>query len=156
MEITDTAAQFGNGSVSLWQPLETAMRDLVLSFEVNHLINLRIRQEGRLSSVRNTLRRIFAAVQSEHDPTRIHNLCVSLNKKLNESLQRSEKEWTGIEERMKGHAGNDIRFVFKRKIDSLLPANGFSMNTVHRLLLHYGTPKYLKHVPMGILVKQDQ
>ena len=156
MEITDTSAQFGNGSVSLWQPLETAIKDLVLSFEVNTLINLRIRKEGRLSSVRNTLRRIFAAVQSEHDPTRIHNLCVSLSKELNESLHRSEKEWAGIEERMKEYAGDDIRFVFKRKIDSLLPANGISLNTVYRLLLHYGTPKCLKHVPMGILVKQDQ
>jgi hypothetical protein len=156
MEMTSTSTDFGRVKESSWEPLESSMKGLVLSFEINPMFNLKIRQEGGLGSVRNTLRKILVTVQNEHESSRVSDLNRVFCEELDRSHKRTEREWETIHEKIKQHLGGDISLRYTRKIDCVIPTNGISLNTVHRLLLSHGSTKYWKSVPMAIFFQSDQ
>ena len=108
---------------------------------------------GKMGLVRNVLRKIFMTVQNEHNPSRILTLNKILSEELNDAHKKSKMDWEKIQKNTEEFVGDEINFRYKGKIDCIIPSNGFSINTVHRLLLSYGSINYLKSVPMAIFVK---
>ena len=141
---------------SLWEPLEMYMRNLDFIYEINPLVNLKMRKTGKMGLIRNVLRKIFMHVQNEHDPSRIITLNKTLSEELNDAHEKSEREWKTIQKKSEKSVGDEINFRYTGKIECVIPSNGFGINTVHRLLLSYGSINYLKSVPMAMFVKYEE
>jgi hypothetical protein len=156
MEITSALSQVDKMKKSLWEPLAMYMRSLDFIYEINSVVNLKMRKTGKMGLIRNVLRKIFMNVQNEHDPSRIITLNKTLSEELNDAHKKSEKEWETIQKKSEESVGDEINFRYTGKIDCVIPSNGFGINTVHRLLLSYGSINYLKSVPMAMFVKYEE
>lgn len=156
MEITSALSQVDKMKESLWEPLEMYMRNLDFIYEINPLVNLKMRKTGKMGLIRNVLRKIFMHVQNEHDPSRIITLNKTLSEELNDAHEKSEREWKTIQKKSEKSVGDEINFRYTGKIECVIPSNGFGVNTVHRLLLSYGSINYLKSVPMAMFVKYEE
>jgi hypothetical protein len=152
MEITSALSQVDEAKESLWEPLAIYLRSLNFIYEINPIINLKMRKTGKMGLIRTVLRKIFMNVQNEHDPSRILILNKTLAEELNDAHKKAEREWETIQ---KGE-DEEISFRYTGKIDGVIPSNGFGINTVHRLLLSYGNINYLKSVPMAMFVKYEE
>lgn len=155
-EITEAVNHIDPPQESLWDPLAKYMSELNYIIEINPIINLQIRQAGKLGLIRNILRKIFVSVQNEHDPGRIKSLSQNLADELREAHATSQAEWNSIQKKAELSASEVHTFNYNGKIDCVIPACGFGINTVHRLLLSYGSINYLKSVPMAIFFKTDR
>lgn len=155
-EITEAVNRIGPPQESLWDPLAKYMGDLDFIFEINPIVNLQMRQIGKLGLIRNVLRKIFVSIQGEHDPGRIKSLSQNLADELREAHAKSQAEWNSIQKKAELRASEVPTFNYNGKIDCVIPACGFGINTVHRLLLSYGSINYLKSVPMAIFFKTDR
>ncbi|MDO9566070.1 MAG: DUF4238 domain-containing protein [Candidatus Desulfaltia sp.] len=156
MEITSALSQVDKMKESLWEPLAMYMRSLDFIYEINPVVNLKMRKTGKMGLIRNVLRKIFMNVQNEHDPSRIITLNKALSEELNDAHEKSEREWETIQKKSEESVGDEINFRYTGKIDCVIPSNGFGINTVHRLLLSYGSINYLKSVPMAMFVKYEE
>lgn len=149
--------QLGGGFISPWEPLTKYMNSLDLTFEINPMANLRIRKDGRLGEIRSVLRKIFLNVQNEHDPARVMSIAQSLADELKEVHIKAQMEWHSMQKWLEQYASSGVpTFNFNGRIDCVIPPMGLGLNTVHRLLLSYGSIKYLKSVPMSIFFKTDR
>jgi hypothetical protein len=156
MEITSSLSQVDKAKESLWEPLTRVMRGLDFIYEIDPDVNLKMRKIGKMGSFRNVLRKIFVNVQNEHDPSRILTLNKTLSEELNDAHKKSEREWETIQKKAEESVDDEINFRYTGKIDCVIPSNGFGINTVHRLLLSYGSINYLKSVPMAMFVKYEE
>ena len=153
-EITGAVNYIGESQESLWEPLAKYMGELDFIFEINPDVNLQIRQMGKLGLIRNVLRKIVLNIQRENDPERIKIVTQDLCNELKEAHAKSQAEWNSIKNITK-QSTSGIPTYFNGRIDCAIPASGFGINTVHRLLLSYGSINYLKSVPMAIFFKTD-
>ncbi len=151
MEIT--SSPIDKAKQSLWEPLATHIRSIDFIYEINPVVNWKMRKTGKMGLMRNVLRKIFTNVQNENDPSRILALNKSLSEELSDALEKSKKEWETITKKAGEFAGDEITHRYTGKIDCAIPSNGFGINTVHRLLLSYGSINYLKSVPMAMFVE---
>lgn len=156
MEITSALSHADNAKISLWEPLVMYMRSLDFIYEINPVINLQMRETGKMGLIRNVLRKIFITVQNEHDPSRILTLNKTLSEELSDAYKKTEREWEMIQRKAEESIGDKISFRYKGKIDCAITSNGFGVNTVDRLLLSYGSNNYLKSVPMALFVEFEQ
>lgn len=155
-EITGAINHIGPPQESLWNPLAIYMGELDFIFEINPIVNLQMRQMGKLGLIRNVLRKIFVSIQGEHDPGRIKSLSQKLADELREAHAKSQAEWNLIQKKAELRESEVPTFNYNGKIDCVIPACGFGINTVHRLLLSYGSINYLKSVPMAMFFKTDR
>lgn len=156
MEILSVLSQADKAKESLWEPLEMYMRSLSFIYEINPSVNLEMRMAGKMGLIRKVLRKIFMNVQNEHDSSRILTLNKTLAEELSDAHKKTEKEWNTIQNHVKESVGDETNFRYTGKLDLVIPSNGFSINTVHRLLLSYENINYLKSVPMAMFVKYDE
>jgi len=150
-EITGAVNNIGQHQ-KLWEPLARCVTELDFIFEINPVINLQMRQSGKIRLIRNVLRKIFISIQSEHNPDRIKSVVQSLSDELKEAHEKSRMEWESIQKKTEQRTPNMPSATFKGRIDCVIPSNGFGINTVHRLLLSYGSINYLKSVPMAMFI----
>jgi hypothetical protein len=155
MEITSALSQVDKAEESLWEYLAKYIRSLDFIYEFNPEFNLKMRNAGKMGSIRTILRKIFMHVQSEHDPSRIIALNKTLSDELNDAQNIFKREWKRIQKKAES-VGDEINFRYTGKIDCVIPSNGFGINTVHRLLLSYGSINYLKSVPMAMFIKNKE
>ena len=155
-EIMETVNHLGQHQESLWEPLARHIRELDFIFEINPIVSLKMRQAGQMSLIRNILRKIFMSIQTEHDPMRIQTLSQSLSVELKEADKKLRMKWDEIQKKIGQQASAMPTASYNGKINCVIPNNGFGINTVHRLLLSYGSINYLKSVPMALLVKYDE
>jgi hypothetical protein len=155
-EITCAVNNVSQSQNSLWEPLTRYMNELDFTFEINPNFNLQMRQTGRMVLIRNVLRKIFMKIQSEQDAERIKSLARSLSDELRVAYEKSQIEWDSIQKKTKQPESGIPTATFKGRINCVIPSNGFGINSVHRLLLSYGSIKYLKSVPMAMFVRYDE
>ena len=153
MEITSSLSQADKTKESLWEPLAMYMKSIDFIYEINPEVNLKLRINEEMGLIRNVLRKIFVHVQCEHDPSRILDLNKTLSEELSDAHKKSEREWETIQKKAVKSASDEANYRYIVKIDCVIPTNGFNKNTVHRLLLSYGSINYLKSVPMAMFVK---
>ena len=155
-EIIGNMNCFGEPKESLWEPLVKCMGKLDYVFEIDPFVNLQIRQSGKMALIRNVLRKIFICVQTETDPLRIKTFAQNLADELKEAHEKSRAEWDSAMKEIKQQEPDIPLCNYNGKIDCVLPAYGFGINPVHRLLLSYGSINYLKSVPMAMFVEKEE
>ena len=155
MEITGALSQVDKAKESLWEPLAKCMSSLDFIYEINPIVNLQMRKAGKMGLIRDVLRKIFMSIQSENDPSHIAILAKSLSEELKDAHKKSLREWSAIQKKKEECAAGGVpTYNYNGKMDCVIPTNGFSINTVHRLLLSYGNITYLKSVPMAMLINR--
>lgn len=153
MEITNASNHLDRQKESLWEPLSSCISSLDFVYEINPQVNWKMRRTGKMGLIRGVLRKLFVDVQNEHDPSRIFALNRTLSEELNDAHKKSAKEWETVGKAGSKSKTDGISFRYTGKMDCVIPSNGFSVNTVQRLLLSYGRIKYSNAVPMAMFVK---
>ena len=129
---------------SRWRALARYMAELSLPSELNPLINLEIRETGKLCRMRRFFRRCWNAALTRRSDADDEAIAEELAACLESASRRSAPEW----ERCTTTTGPSMRSQLRFELS--VPPAGFDLKSVHRLLVKSGRDTYLPRVPIGI------
>ncbi|MBU2541697.1 MAG: SEC-C domain-containing protein [Candidatus Omnitrophica bacterium] len=140
-----------NKGQCLWENLSKKMSAYEFTFEANSFICLEMRKAGKLRDLRQVLHKIFLSVGNETDQTKANQIISTLLSELDSSYNQAQKDWQWMDKQNIDSAQQSYRFLGKIRFN--IPDQGFSVNTVNRLLLCYGRNNYLKSVLLAMNMK---
>ena len=88
-----------DSTAQLWSPLTNAFQQLKFKFldKVDPRFACSIRQDGRLEGFRSYLRRLWAVVGGEADPSRCDVLARDFGDELTQAFNEAKAEWDAID-----------------------------------------------------------
>ena len=134
------------GQRSPWAPITEKMVNLTFTIEADPLINLETRYAGKLGRMRRVFRSIWNAALTLGESADVDKIAKHLAASLENASLKAGIEWdtctttTGLSAR------------FRRRIEFSAPEAGFSMNSVHRLLITSGRTNYIELVPIALFL----
>ena len=131
---------------SRWRPLAQYMARQSFPIELNPLINLEIRETGKLYRMRHFFRRCRNAALTRRSDSDDEAIAEELATRLEIASRRSAAEW----DRCTTTTGPSVRS--QHRFELSVPPAGFDLNSVHRLLVKSGRDTYLPRVPVGIRI----
>ncbi|MDD9997535.1 MAG: DUF4238 domain-containing protein [Rhodospirillaceae bacterium] len=137
------------GSSSRWTPLTDKLDSLMFVFDADPVITMAGRRAGRLGRVRREFRRIWQTARGRGNHVAQVNPIRDLAVRLEAAWTRANMEWATCE--MSGATATR----FRARMELSAPPSGFSMTTVHRLLVTYGRPNCTVSMPMSLYVAHD-
>ncbi|MDP8211667.1 MAG: DUF4238 domain-containing protein [Candidatus Zapsychrus exili] len=137
---------------STWKILIEYVRNLDITFEINPAKTLAMRMSGKLGNFRSILRRISSMFLEDSLRIPSKEAMQSLLKEIKKIHERSALEFDDSKATGEKHVSDLSSMTFTGKLEFLIPPNGFISNTVQRLLLSFGSIKYLKSVPMAMFI----
>ena len=129
-----------------WSSLVEKLRSLELLVETDPTIVLEARKSGRLGRMRRVFRHIWNAALTGGADTDFDEILMSLVARLENSSSNTHTEWDACSTT----AVSSERIG--RRIELSASHAGFSMNTVHRLLVTSGRAKYAESVPLALFL----
>ena len=131
---------------SRWRPLARYMARLSLPIELNPLINLEIRETGKLCRMRRFFRRCWNAALTRRSDADDETIAEELATRLENASRRSAPEWN----RCNTTTGPSGRL--RCRIELSAPSAGFDLNSVNRLLIKSGCDTFLPRIPFVLLL----
>ena len=134
------------GQRSQWMPFGEMLESLTFTIEANPLINLETRNAGKLGRMRRVFRRIWDTALTHGEHADVDEIAKQLATGLANASVKTGLEW----DTCSTTTGPSTRF--RRRIKFSAPGAGFSMNSVHRLLITSGRPNYIEFVPIALFL----
>ena len=144
-----TSASTDLGQRSQWAPLAERIASLIFTIEVNPLISLELRKAGKLRCMRRVFQGIWNTVLTQREDVDVDETAKQLASCLETAHVRADIEWNTCGTT----TGPSARF--RRRIELSAPRSGFNMNSVHRMLVTFGRPNYIKSVPIALFLTFD-
>ena len=129
-----------------WGHLARCMAQRSFPIELNPLINLEIREASKLCRMRRFFRRCWNTALTPRNIADDEVIADELETRLENAVRRSDPEW----DRCDTATGPSVRLRQRFKIS--VPAAGFDVNSVHRLLVKSGRDTYLPRIPLAFLL----
>jgi hypothetical protein len=117
---------------------------------------LEIRGSQRLAEIRRLFRQIWARASTSSEDERETGETKKLLEEFTKARFALDTDWKGIQKRLrkeiKGAPGL-VSVTIEANIDWRLPAKGFGLNSVYRLLFtHSRRTDYMRSMPMAVFV----
>jgi hypothetical protein len=141
-----TTAAKDSESPSRWAALTQSLESLALTVELNPFINLETRSAGKLLRARRTFRNIWNALSMQTRETDFDEIAKRLAMNLERAHRDADREWKACSTSIIPSTRH------WRRLELSAPATGFAMTSVHRLLITFGRPKYMRSVPMVLFL----
>ena len=125
------------------------MASLTWPIELNELINLEMREAGKLGRMRGFFRHIWNTALTRQGGINDLTIAQRLAARLENVSLRSAHEW----DLCSASEGPSRRLL--RRIELSAPSAGFDLNSVHRLLVASGRTDYLASVPIALFLSID-
>lgn len=139
-----------------WDVLTRSLDGIDLTFEMNPFMQLEMRRIGKGGAMKKALRDIIQEIQTEPDAPSTSSHRNRLLENLREAQAKTDKDFLAFQKVSKeGPAGETDHLISKRKMRFVISQEGFSANTVHRLLLVHGRRKQLKTVRSAFFIEDN-
>ena len=124
-----------------WAPAAEALRKVSfpIPIELDAQPLLGALQAGRFSRMKRELRPLVDAIQQQADPPQLDQIALQFSK----ATETMEHAWSKVP------PGN--RLI--GRIELSIPAGGFERNEVRRLLITFGRAKFVRPIPLAMLVR---
>ena len=132
-----------------WAPVAEKLRSLRFLVEANPLINLEARNAGKLGRMRRVFRRIWNTALAHGNDADFDEVATQVADNLQNANVKAGAEWDTCSTTI------DPSARLRRRIEFSAPLKGFSMNSVHRLLITSGRTKYTELVPIALFLALD-
>ena len=129
-----------------WSSLVEKLRSLQILIETGPTVVLEARKAGKLGRMRRVFRRIWNSALIRGADADFDENLMRLVARLEDSSSKAGTEW----DTCSTTAASSERFG--RRIELSVSPPGFSMNTVHRLLVMSGRTKYAESVPLALFL----
>lgn len=146
----------------VWTPLTNAFQKLDFSFLNNLDPNFAysLRDDGRLESFRNFLRKVWKTVGGTLDASKIESTSRDFADELTYEYQKADEEWKGINNKIKVWFGSSIAnmastigAVITGNLSFGIPTLGFGLASVSKLLeAKYNKDEFRGKVPMSVFI----
>ena len=146
-EHTSTAADVGHRSQ--WAPLAEKLASLIFTIDANPLINLEIRNAGKLGRMRRVFRRIWNTVLTQGEDADVDEIAKQLAASMENASIKAGIEWDTCSTTTSPPAR------FRRRIEFSVPIAGFNVKGVHRLLITSGRKNYIESVPIALFLTSE-
>ena len=144
-----TSAVEDAGRASQWEPLAEKLTSLKFTVEANPLINLEVRISEKLVRVRRVFRRIWDTALAQGKDADLYEIAGELAMSLEKANVKAGIEWNTCNTT----TGPSARF--RQHIEFSAPAAGFDVNSVHRLLITFGSTNYIKSLPIALFINRE-
>ena len=138
------------GQHSRWAPLGEEFVNHEFRIETNPLINLEARNAGKLVRMRRVFRRILNTIQSQTEDVDVDEEIQNLMSNLKFATAKADIEWD------KCRISLESSSKLHRRIELSAPNKGFTMNSVHRLLIALGRTPSRKSVPLALFLRLEE
>ena len=156
-EILSTAQETKNDSLKDWSFITHGFQKLDFKFLNNTTPQFanRIREEGRLASMRNFLRKTWLDISGNQDQRSFEQMSLNFKDELIEEYGKAEVEWEKIDKNLlkwvTGEGG--VGSILTAAMDWKLPALGFAIGAIGNLIsAQYNRKEYKKNVPLSVFV----
>ena len=137
------------GQRSQWAPLAEKLESFTFAIEANPLINWEIRRAGKLSRMRRVFRNIWHTALTQGEDSDVDGIAKQFTASLEHARVKADIEW----DTCSTTASPSARL--RQRIKLSAPRAGFSMNSVHRLLITSGRTKYAESIPIALFLKLE-
>ena len=138
------------GQLSRWVPLGEKLLNHRFRIETNLLINLAARNAGKLVRMRRVFRSILNTIRSQTEDVNVDEGIQNLMSNLKYAITKADIEWD------KCCMAPESSSRLYRRIEVSAPNKGFTMNSVHRLLIAFGRTPYRKSVPLALFLRLEE
>lgn len=154
------SAQHEDKKNNIWSPISYGFQKLDFKFldGVDLQFVLNIKADGRLSNLRNFLRKTWRGINDDGISSyeHAHKLALEFSDELKEEHSKADIEWNNIDADLRkwllGRSGLGA-ILATGGMDWVLPALGFSLEGVGRLLSsRYDRKKFRKNVPLSVFI----
>ena len=138
------------GQLSRWAPLGEEFLFHRFRIETNPLINLEARNAGNLVCMRRVFRRVLNTIRSQTEDVDVDEKIQNLVSNLKYATAKADIEWD------KCRMSMGFSSKLHRRIELSAPNKGFTMNSVHRLLIAFGRTPSRNSVPLALLLRLEE
>lgn len=151
-----TARENLDETAQVWTPLTNAFQRLNFQFlnKVDSDFANRMREEGRLESFRNFIRKIWNGLEGEPDLNKMDSLARDFSDELKDEYHKAEADWQEINTDLIKWAGTTVSGgIITGGLSLEIPALGFGLATVSKLIhTYYKKSTFRKKVPMSVFI----
>lgn len=159
------SAKQNDSEAELWSPLTNSFQSLEFSFlnKIDPSFALKLKEEGRLETFRNFLRKIWAGIGGNQSYDQSNKLAQEFGDELRDQYGKTQEEWDQIDKDIiKWLAGSTgvvtiTDAVAKGGMNWQIPTLGFCINGVLSLLKARTDRKNLtKNVPLAVFLDLEK
>ncbi len=160
-----SAKQNSSAEPELWSPLTNSFQSLEFSFlnKVDPAFALRLKEQGRLETFRNFLRKVWIGIESAHSDKDSLRLAREFGDELHDQYGRTKEEWSKIDKELITWLTSSTGVttitdaIVKGGMDWQAPALGFCINGVLSLLRARTDRKNFKqNVPLAVFLDLEK
>lgn len=138
------------GQHSRWAPLGKNVVNLRFRIETNPLVNLEARNAGKLVRMRRVFRRILNSIRTQTEDVNVDKAIQNIVSNLKYAIAKTDIEWDRC--CMAPESSSKLH----RRIEFSAPNKGFTMNSVHRLLIAFGRTPSRKSIPLALFLRLEE
>ena len=132
-----------------WVAMADKLKSLRLLIELSPSINFEAKNAGKLARMRRVFRHMWNMALTDEANAEFDEKLTQLMSTLENSSKKANMEWENCDTK------SVLSERFRRQFDLSISPTGFSMNTVHRLLVTSGRKKYVGLVPMALFLSME-
>ncbi|MYB75744.1 MAG: hypothetical protein F4X83_01315 [Chloroflexi bacterium] len=137
------------GQHSRLEPITEKLANLTFEIETDPRINLEIRHAGKLGRMRRVFRRIWNEALTLDESADVDEIAEHLTTSLGNASLKAGIEWDTCA------ITTSLSARFRQRFELSAPEAGFSMNSVHRLLITSGRTNYIELVPIALFLELE-
>ena|SRR2546427_1525444 len=153
------AKQDLDATAKVWSPLTHAFQQLAFKFldNVDSRFACSIRQEGRLEGFRSYMRKLWAAVGGEPDPSKSEALARDFGDELTGAFKVAQSEWDAIDRELAKWATRTLAGALAAGVFSpAFAAGGFAVAGLGEIIqAELKRREFRKRVPMSVFIDLD-
>ncbi len=154
------AKQDLDATAQIWSPLTQAFQQLTFKFldNVDSRFAYSIRQEGRLEGFRSYMRKLWAAVGGEPDPSKCEALARDFGDELSGAFKAAQSEWEAIDRELAKWATRFAGTAMAAGVFSpAFAAGGFAVAGLGEIIhAEMKRREFRKTVPMSVFIDLDR
>lgn len=155
-----SARQDLDATAQIWSPLTHAFQQLRFKFmdNVDSKFACSIRQEGRLEGFRSYLRKLWAAVGGEPDPSKSEALARDFGDELTGAFKAAQSEWDAIDRELAKWATRTLAGAMAAGVFSpAFAAGGFAVAGLGEIIqAEKKRREFRKKVPMSVFIDLER